>query len=283
MAVIEQLQQEERFTDTEASLARYILANSDAVCRMGIQELADATFSSSAAVVRLCRKVGLKGFRELRVELAADLERHRTQLSTVDVNLPFAPGQQVGDVVSSIVSLTKETVDTCYSSVDKYDIERVARAIRAASHVYLFGYGDSEICCEMFANMILKLGIRSTVATHYRELSSAAYSARPGDVAIVVSYSGVILNELQPILDVLRARKCKAVLVSSIKAPMGFDLSIRYPQSEKSLGKIATFYSQECERFVLNCIYAEIFAFDYERSQRAKDSAEVLNGQNLRG
>ena len=77
MAVLEVLEREDGFTDIEADLARYICANADEVCRMTISDLAKASFTSNATIVRLCRKVGVKGYRDLRVELAADLEKRR--------------------------------------------------------------------------------------------------------------------------------------------------------------------------------------------------------------
>lgn len=274
MAVLEALEREDGFTDIEAGLARYICANADEVCRMGISELAGASFTSNATIVRLCRKVGLKGFRDLRVELAADLEKRRTGKKDIDVNRPFEAGEDVEDVIANVAGLMHEAIDTCYAAIDPGEIERVARAIRGASHVYLYGNGDSEITCSAFANLLIKVGVRATIANQYGESNSMAYSAHRGDVVIAVSYSGEVLESLQRVWPIFKERKCRLVFLSSAKAPVSFDYSFRIPAKEGGVGKVATFYSQTCFRYILNCIYSEVFGLDYERSQAHKDAIE---------
>lgn len=274
MSVLDELEREGDFTENEVALARYIRANADAVCTMSISELAKASYSSNAAIVRLCRKVGVSGFRDLRVALAADLERRRTQRSDVDVDAPFDAGASVHDVVSSMAALTKEAIDTCYASVKPYDVERVARAIAAGGHVFLFAHGDSEVSAISFANRLIKLGVHATIANLYGETSAVAHSVKAGDVVIIVSYRGGTARELEGLIPLFKERRCKTVLVSSAKKPLGIDLALRFPAREASHGTVATFYSQTCINFLLNCIYAELFALDFERSSQLKERAE---------
>jgi DNA-binding MurR/RpiR family transcriptional regulator len=277
MAVLEVLEREDGFTDIEADLARYICANADEVCRMTISDLAKASFTSNATIVRLCRKVGVKGYRDLRVELAADLEKRRSQRANVDADHPFVAGQSVDDVISSVLTLKREALDTCYASIHSGEVERVARAIRDASQVYLYGNGDSEITAMAFANLLIKVGVRAVVANQFGESSSMARTARRGDVVIAVSYSGQILDAMANVIPIYQERKCKLVLLSAAKAPMGFNYSFRIPAKESGMGKVATFYSQTCFRFILECIYSEVFELDYEANQTRKDAGEKFN------
>ena len=202
MAVLEQLEREDGFTDIEADLARYICANADEVCRITISDLAKASFTSNATIVRLCRKVGVKGFRDLRVELASDLEKRRSQRANVDADHPFVADQGVEDVVSSVLSLKRESLDACYASLHVDEVERVARSIVGASQVYLYGIGDSEITVMAFANLLVKVGIRAVVANQYGESNSMARTARRGDVVIAVSYSGQIVDDMASVIPI---------------------------------------------------------------------------------
>ena len=38
------------------------------------------------------------------------------------------------------------------------------------------------------------------------------------------------------------------------------------PTGETNEGKIATYYAQSCIRFVLNCLYGECFAQNYQKN-----------------
>lgn len=275
MAILEALERHEGFTNLEADLADYIVKHADDVVNMNISDLAKASYTSNATIIRLCRKVGLDGYRSFRVGLASEVEKRRgLAASNVDADRPFGEGEGVKSVVASIAELSKEAIDTCYTAVDAYDIERVARAILAAGHVYLYATGDSELSCMAFANLLLKLGVHSTLGNQYGESLSIAHAVRKNDVVIVVSYGGSHLKRLEKVLPVIKERKAKLVLVSTAPKPLGFDLSIRIPAKETAgkTGKIATYYSQGCIRFILNCIYAEVFELTYEQSSSRKES-----------
>ena len=51
MSVIQDLGQRQHFTETESSIADYILAHPDEVAKMSIGDLARETFSSNAAII----------------------------------------------------------------------------------------------------------------------------------------------------------------------------------------------------------------------------------------
>lgn len=282
MAILEALEAREGFTELESQLADYVLSNADDVVRMNISDLAKASYTSSATIVRLCKKVGQDGYRSFRVGLASEVERRRSQRTEIDADHPFPKGVGVKSVVSSIAQLSKEAIDVCYSALDAYDIQRVAQAIMAAGHVYLYASGDSEISCMAFANLLLKLGVHSTIANQYGESPTIAHIMRKNDVVMIVSYRGWELERMGNVLPIIRERKAKTVLVSTLAKPLGIDLSIRIPPKETTgtTGKIATYYSQGCIRFVLNCVYGELFELTYEQSESRKlaiDRTEALD------
>lgn len=276
MAILEALERREGFTPLECELADYIVGHADDVVSMNISDLAAASYTSNATIVRLCRKVGVDGYRSFRIALASEMERRRGDATGVDADQPFSRGENVKAVVGSIATLMKEAVDVSYAGVNPYDIQRVAQAILAAGHVYLYAYGDSEISCLAFANMLIKLGIRSTIANLYGERSATAHSVRKNDVVMIVSYRGGAVARLDDLLPVMREHKAKTVLISTMAKPIGIDYSIRIPAKETvdKTGKIATYYSQACIRFVLNCIYGEVYELSFDLSSSHKFAAD---------
>lgn len=276
MAILEALEAKDGFTELEAQLADFILAHADDVVRMKISDLASQSYTSSATIVRLCHKVGQDGYRSFRLGLASEVERRRSQIASVDADRPFAAGQGVKSVVASIAQLSKEAIDVCYAAVDAYDIERVARAILAGGHVYLYASGDTELTCMAFANLLLKLGIHSTMGDQYGESPTIAYAVRKNDVVMVVSYRGDKSAEMREVMPIIKGSGAKLVLVSTVPKPVGFDLGIRIPAKETvgPTGKIATYYSQTAIRFVLNCIYGEVFELTYEQSSSRKHAID---------
>ena len=281
MAVLEGLEAAVRgggsCTDAEARIAAYALAHADEVIHASIADMAAATYSSNATIVRLCRKLGVSGFREFKIELASDLEKRRVARAHVDADYPVAPADRTADVLSSIAALTKEAVDAAYASVDPHDVDRAARFVRRARNVYLFAVGDSQITAESFLNLLVKIGVNGVVAGRHGEYGAVAHAARPGDVAFFISYSGGFLDRsvLRDVPATLRARRVATVLVSAApEVPSWIDCALRFPMRERDAGKMATFYSQTCIRYLLNSVYAAVFALDYAGSLAAKSSLD---------
>ena len=278
MAVLEKLKLAEGFTSVEKKLADYIVDNVEAVSRMSIAHLAEVTFTSNASIVRLCHKLGVDGYRELRIELAAETERARSSISDIDVNRPFSNDESTPAIMSGIAAVLKEAIDASRASVDPAAIDLAARAVRKSGLVYLFGSGDSRITAIAFGNMLLKLGIHSVIVGEYDDDIASISGIMPGDVALFVTYSGGIADSAstQRAIRILQERHCPMIWLSSTPMPAPMSIELRLPAREAIHGKTATFFSQMCIRYLLNCIYGAVYALDYEMNTKKVDRVDEM-------
>ena len=69
------------FTKSEQKLAQYILDNPRCVLGEGISSIAKSADSSNAALVRLCQKLGYKGFSEFKFSMHRYLLSHGAERS----------------------------------------------------------------------------------------------------------------------------------------------------------------------------------------------------------
>lgn len=282
-SVIEALKERKGFTAVEEEIASYILHNADDISRMGIADLSAATHTSNATIVRLCKKLGLPGYRDLRLALAVELERRRGKLTNVDVNKPFSSAESTATLMRSVAELQKEAIDTCYASLSPTTIDELARAAIQAKTVYLYGVGDSDISGQMFSELVIKMGIQCVNASMTSDTLPRAYAAQKGSLAIFITYSGKVLPQFSKDIEVLRQRGCRLAIITALgeRDPLmnSFDIKVLIPPREAEYGKVATFYSQTCIRYVLLCVYGRIYALNYDSNSRRKD---VIDTQTLR-
>ena len=104
MSILGELAEKRNFSEVETSIADYILQNPEEVCTLGIAELARRTYSSNAAIIRMCRKLGISGYKEFRIAFAADLEKERREKVDVDVNYPFAGPESAASIMRSVAN-----------------------------------------------------------------------------------------------------------------------------------------------------------------------------------
>lgn len=268
MAVLEALAQAHGFTKTERDIAAYVLDHPDDVMAMSIGDLAQASFASGASIVRLCHKVGTDGYREFRIALASDLERMRTSEKDINPDTPFLESQGTRDMMNSIAALKKLAIDQSYSSIPTHTIQKAARLILGAHRVALFAVGDSEISCEAFTNLLLKIGIMCYTANQHGDALAASASLGPKDLAVFVTYSGELADQMKHELRILGQRGCKTMVISSDASlcdrVAGLSCFVGLPTGESHNGKIATFFAQSCIRYALECIYGECFLRNYQ-------------------
>ena len=125
-----------------------------------------------------------------------------------------------------------------------------------------------------------KIGVTCVAADQYHSKNASAYHATPDDLALFVTYSGrmVARHELQ--VDTLRQRGCKVAIVTA-NAELAdrfrsFGLPLVVPCRESTYSKVATFYSQECLRYALECVYSVAFSRNYDQNIRDRDMIEML-------
>ena len=73
MNLIKELQEKKGFSDSERTIADYLLRHSRLLPSMTTRQLAKKTYTSSAAIVRFCQKLGFGGYTEFRVEFLAQM------------------------------------------------------------------------------------------------------------------------------------------------------------------------------------------------------------------
>lgn len=275
MALVQQLRQKRNFTATEAEIAEYILHHQDEVANMTIGQLAEATYSSKAAVARMCAKLGLDGFRTFKVNFAVELERRRYERPDIDIDRPFSEHDGAGAVMRSINLIEKQALDACYAAVTPGSINRAARVLAAAQNIYCHAIGDTYISVTGFSNMLMKLGRHCLMMDRYGERMSMARGATAGDVALFVSYSGGTMPYLRPEIDTLKAQGCAIILISTLDECPGIDYFVTLPAHESATGKAGGFFSQTAIRYVLDSLYGTIYTLDLEHNQARKDRIEA--------
>lgn len=271
MPIADSLKAKRDFTNAEKELATYILANPERVVEMKIDELANAAFVSRTTVVRLCRKIGFPGYRDFRIGLAKEIERRRSfPEGDAQIDVPFNEGESAREVMRGIAAISTDAVNSCYSDVRSGSLELAAQLICRAKRVFLFAAGDSYISCEAFLNLLAKLNITCLMGSQFGENLTGARLLRKDDVAVVVSYSGLMFKGAEGLLQAIVDSGCKVVLITGNPelADPAYHIAcpVVFAHKESTESRMATFYSEACIRYLLNCIYGIVFSMNYQQN-----------------
>lgn len=180
------------FGDRDQRIATFVLKNEGDIPRLSIKQVADGTGTSPAAVVRFCKLFGMKGFKDFRRQLTVDI------LSQVVDSLPLAAykttdlqeNEDVDSITERITLNNIRAISETESLLDRNWLKYAIDLLANASRIDFFGAGASSIVALDAHQKFIRIGKICNANQDSHIQLTLASSMRPGDVAVVISYSG---------------------------------------------------------------------------------------------
>jgi len=270
MTIQEALKKNETFSDSEKQIADYILDQKEKILTQSVQEIAEATYTSASTVVRLCRKIGLDGFKRFKIAYATELERRIDSMEDVNPDFPFEKTDTAYDIAQKMNVLMGNTIDASYDFLTRNikEVQKAARLIRRSERIILSGMGDSFLKGQVFQSNLLKIRKVALMCNVLGEQNTLADLATPSDCALVISYSGDTRTVYETVLAFKRNNIPLIALTSNPDSMIGkqADIILEMPKKEEKWAKQATFVSQVATEYYLNVLYSYIYVMDYEEN-----------------
>ena len=109
MRLLKAMQEGERFSSTEENIVEYILSHPAQISEMTTRELAEKTYTSPAAIFRLCQKLGLKGYNEFKIKFTSEINRTLPCGSHI-MRRPITDKDTTSDIVRKLAQLEIEAI-----------------------------------------------------------------------------------------------------------------------------------------------------------------------------
>ena len=171
----------------ELKVSEYIIANTQALKNMSIQTLAKLNHVSTSTILRLCNKLGYKGFSDFKVDLIGSTpQKLSTEILQDDINL----NDSLEDVNSKVQAMEKSSIDETHSIVNVNALNSAIELIIQSNKIVIFGVGSSGLVGKELEYQLIK--IKKDVNCHFdphmsRNLISTLDN---NDLVIIISHSG---------------------------------------------------------------------------------------------
>ncbi len=259
---------------SEKKLAAYILENTHTVISMSITELAEKAGTSAAAIVRLCKKLELKGFPELRIAIAREFYSKRYTHTTEEKteSLDYNGESTVSEIVSNMLGVVSNAIENIDKIVSRKNIETTVEKIRASRSILIGGTGASGIAGRDFHQKLTRLGYLSTYNEDAELQTIAACTLTKDDVVIALSYSGEKKSLIRTIQE---AKKNEAYIIAITRFKQTSisklaDTALYVPDLE-SLYREGASVSRICQLVIIDLIFNSLIASDFENSVKLLD------------
>jgi len=128
------------FHASEAAIAHTVLDNPELVATMNISQLALASSTSVASVVRFSKAVGFKGYPEFRMALVSELSRlAHTGIETSELDGGITVNDSAADVIRKIAQADARAIQSTAERLDVASFTATIDAWEKAKIVGVFG------------------------------------------------------------------------------------------------------------------------------------------------
>ena len=173
---------------SEKKIADYLQQHAEERLDMSITELARRLKVSETTVSRFCRAIGLQGFQDLKLSMAASLNK-----GAEFKNIP--PAIHEGDSTPEIGRKLAESLsDSLAKTQQGLNVEAMDNAIDAiarAKQIYIYGIGGSAVVALAAHHLFTKAGLNCVVYTDGYMQTVSASMIKPDMVALGISNTGI--------------------------------------------------------------------------------------------
>jgi RpiR family carbohydrate utilization transcriptional regulator len=199
----------------EKKVADYILEHGDDVIKITVTELAERSQVSEATVVRLCQKIGYKGFYQMKIALAQDVVHPMSAFQ------PSISQDRIGASIQNIFTLTIQNLQETAYAIDSDDVSHCVQLIDQCHALYLFAAGNSYPIASDAAYKFTKIGIPTVHSPAPEMQVSSACLMTDRDVALAISHSGGSKLVLT-CLEIAKEQGAKTICITNfLKSPVG--------------------------------------------------------------
>ncbi|WP_211293768.1 MurR/RpiR family transcriptional regulator [Lentzea kentuckyensis] len=173
----------------EQRVAKVVLENPATVAHRSITEVAEQAGTSETTVTRFCKAIGVGGYPELRIALAADTARSQARANH-DMGGDIGPGDDLKQVVGKVAFADARAVEETAEQLDVESLDKVVQAVAGARRVDVYGFGASAFVAFDLQQKLHRIGLTCFAwnDTHIALTSAAVLT--DADVAVGISHTG---------------------------------------------------------------------------------------------
>ncbi|MFB5192324.1 MurR/RpiR family transcriptional regulator [Alicyclobacillus fastidiosus] len=165
-------------SDAEKHVLYYIEAHFDEAKKQSLTAMADSINVSTTTIIRMCQKLGLSGFSELKFVLKS-LEQHD-------------PSRD-----EDIITRYRSHVANAFETLRSDEISRICELMIQADRVIIVSVGLSKMIGEYFSKLLMQVDKQTLYVYESHTIDLALNMLRENDLVVFISSSGETQTILQ--------------------------------------------------------------------------------------
>ena len=266
------LKENKELSKNERILADYILKHPEDVLKMSSKDLGKECFVSTATVYRLCDKLGLSGFSDLKIKITSSLDDYRKSNEDFNFDFPVNQFQTHYEIIQKIKEDYEQTLNLTANLFSLDQLRLIASAMKKAQIIDVYTSAGNINFALNFQFQMQEIGIQVNVPVDEYQQRLITASSNENHLAIIITFGGRgILSDILP--RILHKVKTPIVLISSYDytfKDLDPDYQLYISPYENHYKKISSFSTRLSILYILDVLYACYFKLDYQENIEKK-------------
>lgn len=281
MSVLINLRDHKKLPEAENEIRTYILKHPKEVLSMSIHELAKKTYTSPTSIVRLCKRLDIKGFSQLKIQLSSEIKTfdnlHLEILDTTMIKKEDTPEV----IIDKITNIELESIEETRMLIDSKKMKKAVQMIYDCHTLDLYGVGASNIVALDALYKFMRVG--KTVAW-YQSQDRQYVQAKISDsthLAIIFSYSG----ETKSMVDIAKVLQENGVSIISVTSTSSSTLSNLadiniHISTRETVFRSGAMASRASSLYIVDMLYALYCSKDYDHASEMIEKTRIDSKNN---
>lgn len=266
------LKENKDLSKNERILADYILKHPEDVLKMSSKDLGKVCFVSTATVYRLCDKLGLSGFSDLKIKITSSLDDYRKSNEDFNFDFPVNQFQTHYEIIQKIKEDYEQTLNLTANLFSLDQLRLIASAMKKAQIIDVYTSAGNINFALNFQFQMQEIGKQVNVPIDEYQQRLIAASSNENHLAIIITFGGRgILSDILP--RILHKVKTPIVLISSYDytfKDLDPDYQLYISSYENHYKKISSFSTRLSILYILDVLYTCYFKLDYQENIEKK-------------
>ena len=201
--------------DAEKKVADYLISHPSEAIEMSVSELAQHCEASQATIVRFCKKIGCKGFHQLKIRMAGEQREQEEQVISNEINLDHME-QSLNNILGSKLEELKAT----YSNFDPKELREIIDKILQADMIEFAAMGNTIPIALDGTYKFNQLGIKAVSSTIWESQEAFSRILKEKDMLFAISASGASKRLLNMVEIAKENQAVTVAITNQAKSPL---------------------------------------------------------------
>lgn len=246
------------------AIAGVVLASPTSVIQMTVTDMAAETGTSVGSVVRFCQDIGLRGFQDLKLQIATERPRGPEHLVDHPDGSPHA-------LLATVFRSSAKAIADAEKSVSIEDFAAAAGALSQARSVLFVGVGTSAPLAQDAAYRFKSIGVASEAPADSLNQHIAAQLLSQHDACVAISHTGQTRETLAAVRAAHRTGATTIAITSFYRSPLTAvcDHSLVAGSAETAY-RIEAMTSRFPHLAVLDALHSAVIEHNPERARSSR-------------